>query len=182
MPPHLSKLLIAIAVAITALAAQVAQAAPDEPSVPTKIAVPEGNKLFLVGHAVGVQIYTCTASTAGLAWSSATPRADLYDDNGRVIIKHFGGPSWQAKDGSKVIGSRVDGVMVDDTAIPWLLLHADKTFSGADGDRLTGTTYIQRIATTGGLTPPAADCTTAGSVVEKPYTADYYFWKKEGGD
>jgi hypothetical protein len=41
------------------------------------------------------------------------------------------------------------------------------------------TSFIQRINTTDGLTPPAADCNaaTAGTVVEKPYTADYYFWK-----
>jgi hypothetical protein len=42
------------------------------------------------------------------------------------------------------------------------------------------TTYIQRIETTGGLAPPAADCnaTTSGTVTEVPYTADYVFWKK----
>jgi hypothetical protein len=41
------------------------------------------------------------------------------------------------------------------------------------------TAYIQRIATTGGLAPPAMECnaTTAGTVAEVPYTADYYFWK-----
>jgi len=44
------------------------------------------------------------------------------------------------------------------------------------------TTYIQRIATTGGLAPPAADCTaaTAGTVAGVPYTADCYFWKHTG--
>jgi hypothetical protein len=44
------------------------------------------------------------------------------------------------------------------------------------------TTYIQRIAATGGLAPPAAQCTaaTAGTVAEVPYTADYYFWKQTG--
>jgi len=44
------------------------------------------------------------------------------------------------------------------------------------------TTYIQRINTTGGLAPPAAECTaaTVGTVAEVAYTADYYFWKKTG--
>jgi len=44
------------------------------------------------------------------------------------------------------------------------------------------TSYIQRIATVGGLAPPAAQCTaaTAGTVAEVPYTADYYFWKHTG--
>jgi hypothetical protein len=62
-----------------------------------------------------------------------------------------------------------------------LLLSAAST-AAADGDRLVGTTYIQRIATTGGLAPPAAECnaTAAGARAEIPYTADYYFWKKGG--
>jgi hypothetical protein len=59
-------------------------------------------------------------------------------------------------------------------------LSAASTAAGPDGDRLVATTFIQRIATTGGLAPPAADCnaTTAGTVAEVPYTADYYFWKQ----
>jgi hypothetical protein len=48
--------------------------------------------------------------------------------------------------------------------------------------QLGNTTNIQRIATTGGLAPPAADCNAirAGTVAEVPYTADYYFWKHTG--
>ena len=92
--------------------------------------MPEGHKPFLLGHAVGVQIYTCTTVPGGYAWSPATPRADLYDDRGHVIVTHFGGPSWQAKDGSTVLASRVDGVTVDPTAIPWLLLKAAPATAG----------------------------------------------------
>ncbi len=74
------------------------------------------------------------------------------------------------------------GVTVDATAIDWLLLSAASTAPGPDGDRLVKTTYIQRIDTTGGRTPTATDCnaTTAGTEVEVPYTADYYFWKRGG--
>ena len=134
----------------------------------------DGNKVFLVGHGVGVQIYTCNGSV----WSSAVPRANLYDDNGKLIISHFAGPCWQAKDGSKAVGTVVDKVTPDLTAIPWVLLSA-KTTPGPDGDRLVDTTFIQRLDTVGGLTPPAADCNaaTAGTVVEVPYTAEYVFWK-----
>ena len=171
------RLLPAFAFAALALA-QAAHAGPAAPPVPGDIAVPEGNKVFLVGHAVGVQIYTCTAT----GWSAAVPRADLYDDNGKRIVTHFGGPTWQAMDGSRVVGQLVDFVTVDATAIPWVLLSAS-TAAGPDGDRLVATTFIQRIATTGGLAPPAADCnaTTAGTVAEVPYTADYYFWKRTDG-
>jgi hypothetical protein len=158
--------------------AQVAQAGPPPPVVPGKIQVPDGNKVFLVGHAIGVQIYSCN----GVSWRSATPRANLYDDHGKLVITHFAGPTWQAMDGSRVVGKVVDFVTVDATAIPWVLLSASTT-PGPDGDRLVATTFVQRIATTGGLAPPAADCnaTTAGTVAEVPYTADYYFWKRTDG-
>jgi Protein of unknown function (DUF3455) len=161
--------------------AQAAHAGPQPPDVPSRIQVPDGNKVFLVGHAVGVQIYSCNATSSGLTWGFVAPRAELYDDNGKLIATHFGGPTWQAKDGSKVVGQRVDGVTVDASAIPWLLLSAASTTPGVDGARLVETTFIQRIATTGGLTPPAADCNadTAATAEEVPYTADYYFWKAQ---
>jgi Protein of unknown function (DUF3455) len=141
-----------------------------------------GNKVFLVGHAVGVQIYSCNATPSGFVWGFVAPRANLYDDHGKLIITHFAGPTWQAMDGSRVVGQLVDAVTVDPTAIAWVLLSASTT-PGPDGDRLVATTFVQRIATTGGLAPPAADCNaaTAGTVAEVPYTADYYFWKHTDG-
>jgi Protein of unknown function (DUF3455) len=180
----LNRLLLAGIVAAAAFLSltQVAQAGPPPPVVPGKIQVADGNKVFLVGHAVGVQIYSCNATSSGFAWGFVAPRANLYDDHGKLVITHFAGPTWQAKDGSRVVGRLVDSITVDPTAIPWLLLSASTT-PGPDGDRLVATTYVQRIATTGGLAPPAAECnaTTASAVAEVPYTADYYFWKRTGG-
>ena len=146
--------------------------------VPTKIKVPDGNKVFLVGHASGVQIYAFNTTASGFAWGFVAPRANLYANNGHLIVTHFAGPTWQAKDGSKVMGGSAIGVTVDDTAIPWLRLSAVSPTAGPNGDRLAHTTYIQRIATAGGLAPPAADCNaaSAGTVAQVPYTADYYFW------
>ena len=162
--------------------APAALAGPPAPDVPGDIAVPAGHKPFLVGHATGVQIYPCQITASGYAWGGSTPRAPLVDDNGKPIAEHFGGPSWQATDGSLVVGRRDAGVTVDPTAIPWLRLTIASASSGEDGDRLTGTTYILRTATTGGLAPAAADCNAAteGTSVEVPYTADYTFFKRTG--
>jgi hypothetical protein len=162
--------------------AQAAFAGPAEPEVPVDIQVPAGHKLFLVGHAVGVQIYSCNATATGYGWVLVAPRADLYGDNGKLIATHFGGPTWQANDGSRVVGRRDKQVTVDSSAIPWLRLVADSTSAGDDGGRLADTTYIQRIATTGGLAPAAGTCTpdTVGDRQEIGYTADYYFWKLSG--
>jgi hypothetical protein len=175
--PPLTALLSVLALASGLWAAAVATAAPSAPNVPTGIAVPDGNKPFLVGHASGVQIYRCN----GVSWGLVAPRANLYGDNGQLIATHFAGPSWQARDGSKVVGRRFkDPVTVDPTAIPWLLLESTSATAGPDGDRLAGTTFIQRVATTGGLAPDASTCTadSAGAEAEVPYTADYVFWKK----
>ena len=177
---------VAAAIASVAAAltlAQAAEAGPTPPTVPSQIQVGAGHKLFLVGHAVGVQIYPCNATAGGYAWGATTPRAKLYGDNGRFIVSHYGGPTWEARDGSAVVGQRVDGVTVDPTAIPWLLLSATRASTSAPFGMLAGTTFIQRVATVGGLAPAAAQCnaTTVGTRREVPYTADYYFWKRQIG-
>jgi Protein of unknown function (DUF3455) len=180
--PSSRRLRRAAACAAVALASAAGAAQATEPGIPTDIQVGEGNKLFLEAHATGVQIYDCVAGAGGYAWSAATPRADLYGANGKLIGIHYGGPTWEANDGSKVVAKRDAGVTVDPTAIPWLRLSAASTSAGPDGDRLDGTTWIQRVATVGGLPPAAADCTaaTAGTRKEIPYSADYRFWKALG--
>lgn len=164
-----------VAVAALAPITQVAQAKPAPPTVPSNIAVGAGNTVFLLAHAVGVQIYSCNATATGFAWAFVAPRADLYNRHGKLIGTHFAGPTWQLKSGSTVLGSVVDRATVDATAIPWLLLAATPTTAG----RLKRTTFIQRTATVGGLAPAAGGCNpaTVGTRVEVPYTADYYFWK-----
>jgi hypothetical protein len=164
--------------------ATAAEAKPSPPPVPSQVKVPEGNKLFLKRHAEGVQIYTCNATAAGHVWGpGSTPRADLFNRHGKHRGIHYGGPTWEDRDGSKVVAARGAGVPVDPTAIPWLLLKATSTSPGPNGgDKLARTTYIQRVATTGGLAPTAGcNAATVGTQVEVPYTADYYFWKAKKG-
>ncbi len=47
------------------------------PQTPAEITVPEGNSLYLIGHAFGSQGYTCLpTSTGGTAWNpTARPEA-----------------------------------------------------------------------------------------------------------
>jgi hypothetical protein len=166
---------------LTAAAVPAVAAAKPAPQVPSTLVVEPGHKLFLSGHATGVQIYRCDASGSSFAWALVAPRAIVVDRKGKQLMTHFGGPSWQTKDGSTVVGQRVDGVTVDPTAIPWLLIRAASTTNGPEGgDRLSATTFIQRTHTTGGLPPAPATCTAGdqGDVVEVPYTADYHFWKR----
>jgi hypothetical protein len=184
----LGRLLLAGAIAAPAALSvtQVAQAGQAAPAhlpgqgVPAAIKVPAGNRLFLGGHGVGVQIYSCNATATGYSWSFVAPRANLYNRHGRLIILHYAGPTWQARDGSKVVGRAVASVTVSPAAIPWLLLAAASAAAGPEGGQLADTTYVQRLHTAGGIAPAAAECTaaTAGTQASVPYTADYYFWKK----
>ena len=179
------RLLPAMVLAVLAIAIPaIAQAGPEQPAVPTEIAVADGHKLFLVAHAVGVQIHECIPNGSGYRWRFVGPRANLYDDHGMLLATHFSGPSWQARDGSKVTAT-IDGngsVTVEPTAIPWLRLRVSSASAGLDGDRLAATKYIQRIRTMEGLAPAAASCNeaTLGHVAEVAYTADYAFWKATG--
>src|SRR6185436_19167383 len=63
------------------------------PPVPAKIQVPEGNKAFLVGHALGTQNYICLPSGAGFKFVLFTPEATLFQRHGKQIITHFFSPN-----------------------------------------------------------------------------------------
>jgi hypothetical protein len=136
------------------------------------------SRLFLVVHAIGVQKYTCQGGT----WLFTDPEAALYKTTGvpKPIGTHFlnfatGRPVWELKDGSSVEAARTASVSGGPGNIPWLLLQAVVTTAGADGDRLTGTTWVQRLNTVGGVAPAGA-C-TPGANIAVPYTADYFFWR-----
>ena len=168
------RLILTAALIATAAVPAAAIAGPTAPPVPGDIAAPEGHKPYLVAHAEGVQIYTCEGS----AWKLLAPRATLTAETGTVIGSHYGGPTWEARDGSTVAARRDAGVPGAPGAVDWLRLKATSTTAGADGDRLAGTTYIQRIHTVGGVAPAGA-C-AAGASAEVPYTADYVFFKATG--
>ena len=165
------RLLIAGIAAVAAAVPAAAMAGPAAPPVPADIVVPDGHKPYLVAHAEGVQIYTCEGS----AWKLLAPRATLTGENDKVIASHYGGPTWEADDGSSVVARRDAGVPGAAGAVDWLRLKAGSTTAGPDGDRLDGTSYIQRIHTVGGVAPAGA-C-APGASAEVPYSADYVFFK-----
>ena len=165
------RLVLAAVLAATAALPAAALAGPAAPPVPGDIAVPDGHKPYLIAHAEGVQIYECTPSAA---WRLVAPRATLTGENGKVVASHYGGPTWEARDGSAVKAARDAGVAGAPGAVDWLRLKATSTTDG----RLAATTYIQRIDTVGGVAP-AGSC-TAGASAEVPYTADYVFFKATG--
>lgn len=179
------------------------------PTVPdNKLQVEAGNEPYLLGHGVGTQNYICKPSGTGVKYILFTPQATLFKDNDdRQIITHFFSPNpsepntdatvvangairvtWQARD-SSIVWAKVhqpDGTLiVNQDAVAWLLLDVVATQDGPTGGKtLSDTTFIQRVNTTGGLAPltGCSSLTDAGNTAFVPYTADYFFYKKQHGN
>jgi hypothetical protein len=146
-------------------------------SIPAKLDPGPHQSLAMVVPAKGVQVYECRAkSEGGFEWAFVGPEAELFDRRGAAIGNHYGGPHWEAADGSKVVGKvRERAEAPSAGAIPWLLLEAKSV--GPDG-MFSNITSIQRLNTVGG-TAPKDGCSqaTVGKPVRVPYSADYYFFK-----
>ena len=146
--------------------------------IPASLQVPPGAVLTQKLHAVGVQIYSCGAGKDGTGrfeWVLKAPEADLSDQAGHRIAKHYAGPTWEAVDGSKVTGevmARADSPTAN--AVAWLLRSAKP----APGSGIfAAVRFVQRLHTVGG-TAPSEGCNqaSAGREVRVPYSAEYRFY------
>jgi uncharacterized protein DUF3455 len=149
---------------------------------------------------------TTCPDASGFAYILFTPEATLFkfEDNTKQLITHYFSPNlnpippekkdtiratWQdSKDTSTVWAKAIasathssDPDFVADGAIAWVLLQVVGAQDGPTrGDKLSDTTFIQRLKTSGGLAPK--DCTSSedvGKQAFQPYTADYFFYKED---
>jgi hypothetical protein len=169
----------------------------EPPPVPSDIVIEEGNEAFLVGHAEGTQNYVCLPAGSSVAWVLFTPQATLFTDRGRQIQTHFFSPNpeesgtvratWEDSEDTSVVWGKATGMSSDSAyvaadAIAWLRVEIVGSQEGPrGGDELTGTTFIQRLNTTGGKAP-STGCTVSTDVGNRayvPYTADYYFFRED---
>jgi Protein of unknown function (DUF3455) len=149
------------------------------PDVPAQLRPAAGEVLFLEARGEGVQIYDCSLNAAQPAtyeWTFRAPEAQLKDSSGRVLGRHFTGPTWELDDGGSVVGElKARAPSPSPSAIPWLLLSARAT---AGSGKLTATTSIQRLQTVGGIAPSVGcNAANAGKVARVPYTATYNFYR-----
>lgn len=153
------------------------------PNVPDNLKAPAGELSVLKFMAKGVQIYTCTASTTnttGYEWVLKAPQAELFNEQGTKVGKHYAGPTWEAADGSKVVGEvKEKADSPDGKGIPWLLLKTKETSGNGSLSKIN---YIQRVETVAGFSPNSADCNEArkDSEVKVEYSATYYFYSAAG--
>jgi Protein of unknown function (DUF3455) len=146
-------------------------------AIPEVIKAPAGDKLAVTVTAKGVQIYECHAKKddpTQFEWAFKAPEAELFDASGKKVGKHYGGPTWESLDGSKVIGEVKGKFDSPDGSIPWLLLAAKKT----EGTGVFGkVTSIQRISTEGGKAPAGGcDAAHSGTELRVNYNATYLFY------
>jgi hypothetical protein len=146
--------------------------------LPEPVRVPAGHQIAMKVVGIGELTYECrgkAADATAFEWVFVGPVAKLMDGSNKEVGKYYAGPTWESMDGSKVSGKQVAVAPSSPGNIPLQLVKADPaTGNGA----MSGTTYIQRVNTKGGVAPsePCAAALT-GSKKTVPYQADYVFYK-----
>ena len=151
----------------------------DQSMLPASVQVPAGNKVAMETVGTGDITYECRARAnmpGQYEWVFVGPDAKLWDRSGKQVGKYYGPPAtWENMDGSKVTATQVAVSPAGDGNIPTQLVKANPAMgTGA----MTGTTYIQRVVTKGGVAPAMA-CAQAnmGAKQVVKYQADYIFYK-----
>lgn len=151
----------------------------DPSALPDAVRVPAGHAIALETVGKGEIAYECRAKkdVAGqFEWVFVGPKATLDDRMGRPVGRYYGPPAtWVAADGSAITGSQVAVAPGPAGSLPLQLVKAaPATGAGA----MQGVTYVQRVATRGGVAPMMpCDAATAGRSQIVAYQADYVFWK-----
>ncbi len=151
----------------------------DQSALPEAVKVAAGNKVTLETVGVGDITYECRdkKDAAGqYEWVFVGPEAALNDRSGKKLGRYYGPPAtWESMDGSKITGSQVAVSPAGAGNIPLQLVKANPAMgSGA----MTGVTFIQRVATKGGVAPAmSCDAGSKGKKEVVKYQADYIFYK-----
>jgi hypothetical protein len=149
----------------------------DNDTLPEAVKVPAGEPLKLWTVGSGEIAYECREKRdmpGQHEWAFVAPMASLKGADGRMVGKYYGGPTWEAADGSKVGGKQVAVSPGAAGSIPLQLVKAEPAMGMG---MMQGVTYIQRLNTKGGVAP-STPCTAAiaGSRQQVPYEAQYVFY------
>lgn len=149
----------------------------DNAALPEAVRAPAGAKQTMATVGVGEITYECrekAGMTGAHEWVFVAPVATLYSPERKAVGKYYGGPTWEANDGSKVTGKQVAVAPAKPGSIPLQLVKADPAMGAG---AMQGVAYIQRLNTKGGVAP-AATCDSAakGQRRQVAYEADYVFY------
>ena len=147
-------------------------------ALPPAVQVPAGNRVAMETVGVGEIAYQCREKPGAAGqyeWVFVGPKATLNDRRGTAVGSYYGPPAtWQSKDGSKLTATQLAVAPAGSGNIPLQLVKANPAMGqGA----MAGVTFIQRVATRGGVAP-AVPCGTANAGRSEivTYQADYIFW------
>ncbi len=148
-------------------------------NLPAAVQVPVGHRVALETAAHGDITYECRVKkdmTNEFEWVFVGPEAGLKDRSGMQIGKYFGPPAtWDFNDGSKVSGAQLAVASNGNGNIPLQLVKANPAMGVGMAQ---GVSYIQRVATQGGVAPAlTCDAAARGNKRKVPYTADYILWQ-----
>lgn len=148
-------------------------------TLPDAVKVPAGHRVVWETVGVGEITYECRAKANtpdAFEWVFVGPKADLKSRKGDVVGRYFGPPAtWAGNDGSSLTGAQVAVAPAQPGSIPLQLVKANPAMGSGV---MQGMSYIQRVATKGGVAPsmPCAG-SSVGSKQIVQYQADYIFWK-----
>jgi Protein of unknown function (DUF3455) len=176
-----SLLIVAAASSLSLLACSTlsTQTAFNQSSLPDAVKVPAGHRVAMETVGAGDITYECRDKKDAanqFEWAFVGPSAVLKDRKGEVIGAYFGPPAtWRSNDGSAVTGAQVAVSPASAGNIPLQLVKANpSTGQGA----MTGVTFIQRVATQGGVAPAmTCDGASKGKREIVKYQADYILYK-----
>ena len=173
-------LLIAVTMALGACSSMNRPMMPySQASLPDAVKVPAGHIVAMETVGTGDITYECRAKQAMAGeyeWVFVGPDAKLMDRKGMQIGRYYGPPAtWENKDGSKVTGAQVAVAPATMGDIPMQLVKANPAMGmGA----MQHVSYIQRVATKGGVAPAmACGAASLGQKQVVKYQADYIFWR-----
>lgn len=148
--------------------------------LPDAVKVPAGHRVAMETVGAGDITYECRArkDMAGqFEWVFVGPDATLSDRAGKPVGRYYGPPAtWEAMDGSRITGTQVAVAPAPGGGnIPLQLVKANPAMGmGA----MQGVTYVQRVATVGGVAPAmACGATNLGAKQVVRYRADYILYK-----
>ncbi|MDO8905149.1 DUF3455 domain-containing protein [Hydrogenophaga sp.] len=172
----------AAALSLAACASNMSAPSPmtySQAALPAAVQVPAGNKVVMETVGVGQITYECRVKTdmpGQYEWVFAGPDAKLMDRSGKQVGTYYGPPAtWESMDGSKLTATQLAVAPGGTGNIPLQLVKANPAMGmGA----MQGVSYIQRVATKGGVAP-AMPCGAANTGVRQivNYEADYIFYK-----
>ncbi len=148
-------------------------------SLPDSVKVPTGHKVAMETVGAGDITYECRVKASAPGeheWVFVGPDARLMDRGGKQVGKYYGPPAtWESMDGSKLTATQVAVAPNGTGNIPYQLVKANPAMgSGA----MQGVSYIQRVATQGGVAPAmACGASSMGQKQVVKYQADYIFYR-----